>query len=128
VKFFYLFLIVFVLASCEMDLTGFIKSPEKLSDQRFNGKFSNDISSVVYGRGSHTYKFDGTTYAVLESSQSYSSGYKLSYFEYEIEVSNGRYRKRLWKNDNSGSWDSWENYRFDSGGNLWIDLLEYKKK
>jgi hypothetical protein len=128
VKFFTLFPITLLFIGCQMDLTGFVKFPERLSDQRFNGKFSNDTSGSVYGRGSHTYKFDGSTYAVLERSQTYGSGYQLSYLEYEIEVSNGRYRERLWKNDGSGSWDAWSDYHFDDEGDLWIGILEYKKK
>jgi hypothetical protein len=120
-------LMVLLLSSCQMDLTGFVKFPEKLSDQRFNGKFSYNTSGVVYGRGSHTCKFDGTTYAVHEHSQSYASGYRFSYLAYEIEVSGSKYRERLWKNDNSGSWDAWEDYHFDSEGDLWIGSLEYRK-
>jgi hypothetical protein len=111
-----------------MDLTGFVKFPEKLSDQRFNGKFSRGISGYVYGDGSLTYKFDGTTYAVLKRSQTYKSGYQLSYLDYEIEVSNGKYRERIWKNDSSGSWDAWEDYQFDDDGDLRIGSLEYKKQ
>jgi hypothetical protein len=111
-----------------MDLTGFVKFPKKLSDQRFNGKFSYNTSDYVYGNGSNTYKFDGTTYAILERSQTYKSGYQLSYSEYEIEVSNGNYRERIWKNDGSDSWDEWEAYHFDDDGDLWIGTLEYKKQ
>jgi hypothetical protein len=111
-----------------MDLTSFVKFPEKLPDQRFDGKFSRDTSGNVYGNGSHTYKFNRTTYAVLEQSQTYKSGYQLSYLEYEIEVSNGNYRERIWKNNGSGSWGAWYEYHFDDDGDLWIGILEYKKQ
>jgi hypothetical protein len=120
--------IVFVLAGCEMDLTGFVKFPEKLPDQRFNGEFTLDISSSIYGSGSHTYKFDGTTYAVFERHQSYASGYNLSYSGYEIEVSDGKFRERLWKNDDSADWSDWEDYHFDNEGDWWRGILEYTKK
>jgi hypothetical protein len=109
-----------------MDLTGLVKTAKILSDQKFNGKFSIDMSSVMYGRGSHTYKFDGTTHAVHQSFQYYASGSKLSYLDYEIEVSNGQFRERLWSEITS--WDSWENYHFDNDGDLWIGNLEYKKE
>jgi hypothetical protein len=126
-KFFCIFATVLIFISCEMDLTDFVKFPEKLSDQKFNGKFSHDMSSVVYGRGSRTYKFDGTNLAVLESSQSYASGYQRSHLDYEIEISNGRYRERLWDNEYS-SWSKWEDYHFDDEGDLWIGILEYEKE
>lgn len=109
-----------------MDITGLAKTPKNLLDQRFNGKFSRDMSSAMYGRGSHTYKFDGTTHAVHQRFQYYASGSNLSYLDYEIEVSNGQFRKRLWSEITS--WDSWENYHFDNDGDLWIGNLEYKKE
>jgi hypothetical protein len=126
-----LFIVVFfcfsILGCQQLDLTGLRKEPEKLSDQRFNGKFSYDTSGSVYGRGSSTYKFDGTTYAVHERFQYYASGSQLSYLSYEIEVSNGQFRERLWDNEYS-SWSSWKDYHFDEDGDLWLGNLEYKKK
>jgi hypothetical protein len=125
-KYFCFLAIALLFSGCQqMDLTGFVKMPEKLSDQRFNGKFSHDTSSVVYGNGSSTYKFDGTNYVILESSQSYVSGYKLTYLDLEIEVSNGQFRERLWSEANG--WSDWKDYHFDEDGDLWIQTLEYKK-
>jgi hypothetical protein len=118
----------FFLVGCQqLDFTGLRKEPEKLSDQRFNGKFSIDMSSVMYGRGSHTYHFNGTNYAVYERFQYYASGSKLTYLTYEIEVSNGQFRERLWDSEYS-NWGSWESYYFDNDGDLWIGILEYKKE
>jgi hypothetical protein len=127
-RFFILFILSNLFIGCQqLDFTGLRKEPEELSDQRFNGKFTLDISSVVYGRGSHTYKFNGTTYAVHESFQYYASGSKLSYLVYEIEVSNNMYRERFWDSEFS-NWSEWKNYHFDEDGDLWIDILEYKKE
>jgi hypothetical protein len=126
-KRFMLIVIVSLLTGCQqLDHTGLVKMPEKLSDQRFNGKFSHDTSGVVYGNGSSTYKFDGTNHAVHESFQYYASGSKLSYLDFEIEVSNGQFRERLWDN-NYSDWSDWEDYHFDEDGDLWIQTLEYKK-
>jgi hypothetical protein len=50
------------------------------------------------------------------------------YLDYEIEVFEGKYREKLWKNDDSASWDEWDAYHFDNDGDLWIGILEYKKK
>jgi len=114
----------FLIGCQQLDFTGLRKEPERLSDQRFNGNFRLDISGVVYGRGSHTYKFNGTNFAVHERSQYYASGSKFSSLVYEIEVSNGKYRERLWENEYS-SWNKWEDYHFDADGDLWIGNLEY---
>jgi K+-transporting ATPase c subunit len=120
--------IIFVLVGCEIDLTGFVRFPDKLSDQRFNGKFSYDISGSVYGSGIATYKFDGTNYAVHERFQYYAHGSNLSTTGYEIEISNGRYRERIWENDFSKTWGNWSEYHFDDEGDLWIGTLELKRK
>jgi hypothetical protein len=109
-----------------MDLTGFVRFPEKLSDQRFNGSFTYDISGSVYGGGIATYKFDGTNYMSYHRFQYYASGSKSSYSGYEIEVSNGLYRERLWENEYS-SWSDWEDYHFDDEGDLWISSRKLKR-
>jgi hypothetical protein len=118
---------VFLMGCQQLDFTDLRREPERLSDQRFNGNFSHDMSSVMYGHGSHTYQFNGTTYAVHESFQYYASGSKLSYLSYEIAVSNNQFRKRLWENEYS-SWSEWEDYHFDAEGDLWLGILEYKRE
>ena len=122
-----LYVCIFLIGCQQLDFTGLRKEPERLSDQRFNGKFSHDMSSVMYGRGSHTYHFNGTNYAIHESFQYYASGSKLSQLSYEIEVSNGQFRERLWANEYS-SWSEWKDYHFDAEGDLWLGILEYKKE
>jgi len=118
------FLVIFTIvlfSSCELG-----KTPVKLSDQRFNGRFEHDMNSVMYGNGYHAYIFNGTNKADLISFQYYSSGSKHNSFEMEIEVKNNQFREQLWDNPYS-NWSEWEDYHFDDEGDLWFGLLEYKK-
>jgi hypothetical protein len=121
-------LIIFVLMGCKIDLTGFVRFPDKLSDQRFNGEFSYDISASVYGNGTAAYIFDGTNYAMYRRFHYYSFGSNLSTIGYEIEISNGRYRDRPWESEYLKTWGDWVDYHFDDEGDLWIGARELKKK
>src|SRR6056297_3020641 len=87
-----------------------------LSDSRFNGEFEYFDYESSDDYWYETYEFDGSSkvsvYSKYEwwdgSSWHYSGDYLGDYTLrwYEIEVSNGEYRQRLWDNSDS-EWSEW---------------------
>lgn len=116
-------LIIFLFASCYFPF-----SEKPLGDSRFNGYFSyyresGSPSDFDYYEFRETWSFDGTIKAYHSSSgESFThSGYDHWDFDfwYEIEVSNGKFRHKLW--DNSiDEWSEWQKYEFLENGNLRI--------
>jgi len=89
--------------------------PTTLSDSRFNGEFWH------YGTGTSfsCYEFNGTN-KVKMSHNSYHYIYDISISTAEFQISNGKYRYRVWDDDANyeGRWiQDWANYNFSVDGN-----------
>jgi len=90
--------------------------PTALSDSRFNGEF------WYYGTGTFfvCYEFNGTN-KVKMSQNSYHYIYDVHLSTAEFQVSNGKYRYRVWDDDSKyeGRWiQDWASYNFSDDDNI----------
>ena len=124
-----MFLVTLLLVtSCDYDSV-FDENRDEKSDQvilsiddpRLYGMFTYYTSwKTSYSRKyiSETYHFDGSNPVSYTYKSGYTSGYDTYKYncEYEIEILNGKFRKRLYNNTYS-TWSNWEVIYFNDNGN-----------
>ena len=108
VFFFTLFLMVFLIVSCDLD-----KEPTivKLSDSRFNGEFWDHGAGNKFDK----LEFNGTN-KVQNSYNTYQYFYDIKFSTLEFEVKDGKYRYRLWSEYDTNWLVDWSDYSFNSDG------------
>ena len=119
------FTIILMFSSCLFE-----PWPKALDDERFNGEFRYSYYYSLDEYRYETYTFNGTNkvedYVKYEyydeySGWHYSGDYPGDHYyfllEFDVDKTNGLFRKRLWNNEYD-DWSDWEKYEFSDDGNL----------